>query len=167
MNWSDPIVVANLALVMATAALVILTCKYARATRKMADTMYKDYTARNTPLLDVIGEFTLNPRGEMGTCDATITLVNKGAAPIRIGEATVLFGSTVKFQQPEVILGVNELRSIDMGLLDVRNLAAEVVTGEEPEVVVEARYIDLDGRSVTKRFPFYPWGQGKLMEGKQ
>ena len=53
MNFNIVLIIANALLVLATGALVIVTCIYARHTKRMAEVMYKDYELRTTPLADI------------------------------------------------------------------------------------------------------------------
>jgi hypothetical protein len=158
MNWSDPTTLTNLGLAVATFALVVVTLIYTRATRKMADVMRADYVARNSPVLDVIHEFLHNPRGEMFTCAATFTLVNRGLVPIRVEEAIVRLGDNIMSEQRELILGIGERHPIQLRLR-AADFAVEVFERRPAELVVEVRYVDLEGRTLTKRVPLHPWGQ--------
>ena len=159
MNWSDPIVVANLGLALTTFALVIVTLVYTMATRKMANTMWTDYVARNTPLLDLKHEFTPLDGGKPFTYHATIMLINKGAVAIRVNEILIRIGETDLSKQGGVILGIDECRTIGIKFT-LHDFGWETLQRGEAEFVAEVRYIGFEGRLLTQRFPLpRPWGE--------
>jgi len=159
MNWSDPIVVANLGLALTTFALVVVTLIYTMATRKMADTMWADHVARNTPLLDLTHEFLSLSGDKPFTYLATIILINKGVVAIRVDEILIRIGETDLSKEGGVILGIGERRTINIKFT-VHDFAWETLQRGEAEFVAEVRYMGFEGRLLTQRFPLpRPWDE--------
>lgn len=143
------ILAANLALALAVWRHVRATREMAQVTRRMAQVMWEDYSARHAPVLSIGHHITHGSRSRLAEYTVTAAVVNRGLASVKVDEAVLRVGPVEKDRQRECLMAPGERLSL-FATLNVLEIGREMLAGVPAQGTVRVVYRGLQDERLVK-----------------